>query len=98
MMKRTEIDKLILQQLSRLKEDGLIESGISLTVDMIVLGLDSPIDSITFVTLISELELQIQEITGQEFAFILQDLHNLNEGHVELRVKQVAEYIERTLS
>ena len=74
----TLANKLIQDSLNSLHNSGLIEQAISIQDDIVLLGIGTVLDSLSFVTFISELEDRLSQECGTEIYLILQDVNEFN--------------------
>ena len=75
-----------------------IESKVDVNKETVVLGPGSPLDSIGFVTFITELEDRLIDETDDDIYLIINDIHEfniLNYTDQFLAVEVVAEFIEK---
>jgi hypothetical protein len=84
---------LIVQALRRIQSSGIASADFEVNDDTVLLGMGSPVDSIAFVTLISDLEQCIERELGREFFLVMTDIHDLNEGKAELLVSDLAKSV-----
>jgi acyl carrier protein len=84
---------LIVQALRRIQSNGIVSADFDVNDDTVLLGMGSPVDSIAFVTLISDLEQRIERELGREFFLVMTDIHDLNEGKAELLVSDLAKSV-----
>ena len=85
---------LIQDSLSSLQRAGLMEQEIMVQDDTVLLGSGSPLDSIAFVTFVTELEDRLNREENQEELFlVLQDIHDFNTANSNLSVGTLAHYL-----
>ena len=80
---------------------SLIEQQIEVTGQTVLLGAGSPLDSIGFVTFITELEDRVAQENGansSDFALVLNDIHEFNTGEKELTAGTIASYVNSVTS
>ena len=92
MISESRIRELIIQALQRIQDSGIADANFAVNDDTVVLGMGSPVDSIAFVTLISDLEQSIERELGREFVIVMQEIHDLHEG-TELLVSDLAKHL-----
>jgi acyl carrier protein len=92
-MLKEEVVELIQDSLNSLQRTGLIEQSIVVQDETVLLGTGSPLDSVAFVTLITDLEDRLTRETGQDIFLILGDIHDFNMSEFSLNVKVLAQYI-----
>lgn len=59
----------------------------------IVLGNGSVLDSISFITFITDIEDKLQEVTGKELYLVLNEINNFNVDNPNLTVGGLATYL-----
>jgi acyl carrier protein len=77
-----------------MQRSGMMEETITVTPDSIILGTGSTLDSLGFVTFISDLEERVSAETGTEYYLILTDIHEANVDQAFLTAGVLAAYIE----
>ena len=81
--------------LDSLQRSGMMEKALTVFPDTTILGTGSSLDSLGFVTFISDLEERISEETGTEHYLILTDIHEANADQAFLSAGVLAAYIEK---
>jgi len=87
---------LIKDAVTSLQRSGLLDPGLTFDAGTVLLGSGSALDSIAFVTFMTELEDRMQgEIqTGDSvFSLILDDLHSFNPDQAGLSAQTLARYM-----
>lgn len=87
--------KLMQDSLDSIQRSGMLEEAITVTPDTIILGTGSSLDSLGFVTFISDLEERVSAETGTEHYLILTEIHEANADQAFLSAGVLAEYIEK---
>jgi hypothetical protein len=82
--------------------DSLVRSGSidpieNFSRDTIILGGGSVLDSISFVTFITEVEDRIQAETGEEFYLVLNEIDEFNINNPNLTIGGLSDYISATI-
>ena len=85
--------KMIQDSLDSLHRTGLITKAVIVQNDTVLLGVGSLLDSLAFVTFITELEDRLSREYGQELYLILKDIHETNSDNPSLLVENMAHYI-----
>jgi acyl carrier protein len=98
MLSESRIVELIVQGLRRLQSSGIAGADFEVNDDTVLIGMGSPVDSIAFVTLITDLEQSIEGELGREFFLVMKDIHDLNEGKAELRISDLAKSVGRIVT
>jgi hypothetical protein len=87
--------QLIQEAFDSLRGTDLIEESEVLNSDMMLIGAGSPLDSIGFVTFITDLEERINEETTGDLYLVLNEISEFNADNPLLLVDTLARYIER---
>lgn len=95
MIDNTAAAHLIEESLDSLARSGLLESKIAVSGQTVLLGSGSELDSMGFVTFITDVEDRIQRQTGQELYLVLNEIAVFNVERPDLTVDVLARYIER---
>jgi hypothetical protein len=90
--------QLIQESLDGLHRSGLLEKNIIVTPDTAIMGKDSPLDSISFVTFITDLEDRLNNKSDTEIFFVLNDIGDFDINNPFLSAKAIANYIVKLLS
>lgn len=90
--KDTAMD-LIKDSFDSLARSGTLENKVSVAPELVVLGSGSPLDSIGFVTFVTELEDRIQNKTNEEHYLVLSDISDFNINNPALTVDILAQYL-----
>ena len=98
MLSESRVKELIIQALERIRKSGIVTADFPIDDNTVLLGMGSPVDSIAFVTLISDLEQSIETELGREFFLVMTDIHDLNEGKAELRIGDLAKSIAKIIA
>jgi len=90
----TEIAFQIIQDsFSSLYRSGMLEEDMAIEENTVILGAKSPLDSIGFVTFITDLEDRISSATDKEIYLVLTEIHEFNADHQYLTAGTLADYI-----
>jgi hypothetical protein len=76
-----------------LQRSGLIEQGVTLNKETVLLGTGSVLDSVAFVTLIADLEERLNRETGQELSLVLDEIHEFNANVPHLTAETLSKYM-----
>jgi acyl carrier protein len=87
--------KLMQDSFESLQRSGMIEEKITVTPNTIILGTGSSLDSLGFVTFISELEERVSAEANEEHYLILTEIHEANADQAFLSAGALAGYIEK---
>ena len=89
--------KLINDCVDSLIRSGSIDPIENFSRDTVILGGGSVLDSISFVTFITEVEDRIQAETGEEFYLILNEIDAFNINNPNLTIGGLSDYISATI-
>lgn len=96
-MNKSELFQLLQNAFDALKDGGIIEEPIEVKEDTILIGPDTVLDSIGFVTLFMDLEERLSEITNSEIYLLIDEIHEFNPEDTFLTVEVLINYIENLL-
>jgi len=85
--------ELIQNTMSSLYRVGLVDQEILATGDTVLLGSGSLLDSIAFVTFVTDLEERLSRETNKEVYLVLNAIHEFNADSMVLSVDSVARYL-----
>jgi hypothetical protein len=85
--------ELIQDSLTSLQQAGLIGQETPLGGNTILLGAGSSLDSIAFVTFVTELEDRLNRETGQELSLVLNEIHEFNVNVPYLTAETLSKYM-----
>lgn len=85
--------ELIQESIRGLRRAGLLENDLVVDDATVLLGMGSELDSVAFVTLVSDLEERLSRETGSELFLVLDDLHEFNSDNPSLTVRTLAPYL-----
>ena len=85
---------LIQKSLNNLHSSGLISQKINVEMSTHLFGADSDIDSMSFVTLITEVEDAASEASGAELFIVLSDIEEMFPDAPGLSVEMLIAYIQ----
>ena len=94
-MNSTTAIKLMQESFDSLQRSGILEGAILVTSDTVILGTGSFLNSLGFVTFISDMEERVSAVTGQEHYLVLTEIHEFNADKAFLSVGTLAQYIEK---
>lgn len=88
---------LILMQDSfdSMHRSGIIQTAVVMNLDTILLGSEETLDSLGFVTFISDMEERISEEAGMECYIVLSEIQGLDTNNSSLTAGTLAQYIEK---
>ena len=97
-MDATDSLRLIASAVASLHEAGMIEEPVSVTGDTILLGAGSPLDSMSFVAFITELEDRLTQALGRDVFLLFDDIHEFNPDKSRLTAATLGAFITRLAS
>lgn len=86
---------LMQESFDSMQRSGMINEAITVTPATVILGTGSTLDSLGFVTFISDLEERVSAATGKEHFLVLTDIHEANSDQAFLSADALASYIEQ---
>jgi len=85
--------QLIAESFETLKGTDMLEEDVSLNSEISLLGTESPLDSIGFVTFVTELEERVVKETNKDLYLVLGEISEFNIDNPQLTVDALAQYI-----
>jgi hypothetical protein len=101
MLNKEQIYELIQKTFNSLKQSDMIEEDVTVSGDMVLLGTDSVLDSIAYVTFITEMEDRLMAATDSELFLVMDEIHDFNSENYSndlLTVAALAEFILKLIS
>ena len=89
--------KLIKESVDSLVRSGTIDPIENFSRETVILGSGSELDSISFVTFITEVEDRVQSLTGEEFYLVLNEIDDFNINNPNLTIGGLSDYISVTI-
>ena len=94
MVKAERALEIIQESVESLIRSGVIETAFEVTNNTVLLGMGSPLDSLGFVTFITDLEERlIDETDNDDLYFTLDDIQGFNMDNPNLTVEIFADYM-----
>ena len=97
-MKDDQVYQHLQACLDSLHRSKLLEGQVKVTPETVLLGADSPMDSIAFATFLPDLEDRLSEETGDEIYLLLEEIHEFNDDDSALTAKTLADYVVKLTS
>lgn len=97
-MNKNEIFQLIQEAFNGLEDGGILENHVDITNDTVLIGPNTVLDSIGFVTLFMDLEERLSEITEKEIYLLIDQIHEFNPEDTYLTVEVLVNYIENMVT
>jgi hypothetical protein len=94
-MLKNIVFKLMQDSFDSMQRSGMMDEAITVSQDTVILGTGSTLDSLGFVTFISDLEERVSAAAGKEYFLILTDIHEANSDQAFLSADALAAYIEQ---
>jgi 2-phospho-L-lactate transferase/gluconeogenesis factor (CofD/UPF0052 family) len=85
--------QLIQNSMSSLHRGGLLEQDVTVRGDTVLLGSGSPLDSIGFITFITDLEERLSRETNEEVFLVVDEFHEFNGDNPVLSVDTMARFV-----
>lgn len=89
--------EMVVGVLDNLKEAEMLDKDVIITKSTVLIGPDAVLDSISFVTLFTDLEDVLSEKTGEETYLLIDEVHAFNPEKTFLTVGVLCDYIENML-
>jgi hypothetical protein len=89
--------KLLQDSLDGLYESKMIAEPVQVRDSTVLLGTGACLDSIGFITFVTEVEDRLQRDTGTDRFLVLTDIHEFNAGESSLSAGALSRYITRLL-
>jgi acyl carrier protein len=93
MISKEDSLQMIQESLTSLHRVGLLEENLVVCDQTVLLGSGSALDSIAFVTLITDLEDRMSRHSNRESYLVLEDVHEFNADKSCLSAETLARYI-----
>lgn len=87
--------KLMQESFDSMQRSEMLEDAITVNSDTVILGSGSSLDSLGFVTFISDFEERVSAAADQEHYLILTDIHEFNSEEAFLSAGTLAQYVEK---
>jgi acyl carrier protein len=85
--------ELIQNSLDNLQESGMLAEKVSVNLDTVLLGVGATLDSLGFVTFVTDLEDRLTRELGREVFFVLDDIQDFNITNPFLSASVFANYM-----
>ena len=92
-MRKDEILALLLESVRSLRRSGIIEVDMEVEADTVLLGTGSSLDSMGFVTFVTDVEERLNRATGKDLYIVLTELEELYPGAAQLTASMFADYL-----
>jgi hypothetical protein len=92
-MKKEQVLNLIAESFGEMKESGMIWKDVAFDSETILLGKESPLDSIGFVTFLTDLEERIVKAMKIDLFLKIEQISKININNPRLSVNDLANYI-----
>ena len=94
-MEKERILALLRESVLSLRRSGIIEVDMDVEADTVLLGTGSSLDSMGFVTFVTDVEERLNRETGQDLYIVLTELEELYPGAAQLTASMFADYLVR---
>ena len=92
-MEKDRILALLLESVRSLRRSGIIETAMEIEPDTVLLGTGSSLDSMGFVTFVTDVEERLNRETGKDLYIVLTELEELYPGSAQLTASMFADYL-----
>jgi acyl carrier protein len=93
MLEKDAIVGLLRESIDSLRRSGIIEADIDVQPQTVLLGSGSSLDSMGFVTFVTDVEERLNRETGKDLYIVLTELEELYPGASELTASMFADYL-----
>jgi acyl carrier protein len=93
MLAKDEILSLLRESILSLRRSGIIEVDIAVDAETILLGTGSSLDSMGFVTFVTDVEERLNRETGKDLYIVLTELEERFPGSTTLTADMFADYL-----
>lgn len=93
MLDGNKIVDLLSESMASLRRSGVVTADIEVRSDTVLFGSGSSLDSIGFVTFVTDVEERLNRTTGKDLYVVLTDLEELYPGAAELTAGMLANYL-----
>jgi acyl carrier protein len=93
MLSQTRALELIQESMASLRRADLVKDDGLVTENTVLLGAGTTLDSVAFVTLVTDVEERLDRETGRELVLILTDIHDFNPEQAHLSADTLARYM-----
>ena len=90
-----EATKIIIDSIASLVRSGTISTKEEINGETVLLGKGSVLDSLGFITLVTDLEDRLEPVIARETYLVLDDINEFNINNPALTVAVLAQYIEK---
>lgn len=89
----TDVVNLAQKCLDRLRKSEVLEAHIFASPETVLIGDGSQLDSVGFVTFISDLEEQVNDFLGADIYIVIPDIQGIDSSDSTLTLGKLAEYL-----
>jgi hypothetical protein len=93
-MDATKALQLMQDSFDSMQRSGMLNTTVTVDSETVILGSSSFLDSLGFVTFISDMEERISAETGQDHFLVLNEIHDFNADQAFLSAGTLAQYVE----
>lgn len=94
-MEKERAYQLVMEALGSLKSSDMLDGDVALNNETVLIGTESPLDSIGFVTFVTDLEEKITSETQKDLCLVLDKIKEFNINKPQLSVDALTDYIVR---
>jgi len=93
MLEKDAIVSLLRESIESLRRSGIIEADIDVAPATVLLGTGSSLDSMGFVTFVTDVEERLNRETGKDSYIVLTELEEMYPGETTLTASMFADYL-----
>ncbi len=98
MITEQKIREIITASLQKVFDSKIVPKEFPINDDTALIGMGGNLDSVAFVTFVTDVEERIEEEIGREFILKLQEIHDLNEDKNALIVGDMARLVTKIIN
>ncbi len=93
MLEKDQVLSLLQESIQSLRRSGIIEAEMDVEPDTVLLGTGSSLDSMGFVTFVTDVEERLNRETGKDLYIVLTELEERYPGAASLSAAMFADYL-----
>ena len=93
MVDKASILALLRESVQSLRRSGIIDVDMDVQPGTVLLGTGSSLDSMGFVTFVTDVEERLNRVTGKDLYIVLTELEELYPGETQLTASMFADYL-----
>jgi acyl carrier protein len=90
---KSEIIEIMRESADSLHRSKMLETKLDMAAGTLLFGEDSPLDSLGFVTFVTEVEDRLNQKTGKDLVIAVLEIDGFDENQPQLTVDKLADYL-----